>query len=363
MGDKYDFNLPQHQRIRILDKLLATRKLTKLQLIDAVIEEMELASYENYSYSTRTFDNDKIELQKKLDELNDDEGLDDKYKYRIEKIREPNAGNPITYYRYNRPEISVFETKLDKNDVQSLMDAVQLIQQIKGFKWDFDIQYILKKLDQQIKFHSNNGPQVIGLQNLVADGYHYLNDLYVSILERKVIVFDYEPFKEEKTKKTVHPYFIKQYNNRWFLLGYDESRGGISNFPLDRMKSKPEWLGISYKSPENIFHPNDYFKDIIGVTNHSESPVEDIILSFSKERAPYVITKKIHESQEIIDKKEDGTTIIKLHIKQNYELRSFILSHGSDVTVLQPQSLADEIKEQASETIKNYSSGRFKSNR
>ena len=86
MADKYNFNLPQHQRIRILDRLLATRKLTKLQLIDAVIEEMESASYENYSYSSRTFDNDKFELQKKLEELNDDEGLDGENKYRIEKI-------------------------------------------------------------------------------------------------------------------------------------------------------------------------------------------------------------------------------------------------------------------------------------
>ncbi len=137
-------------------------------------------------------------------------------------------------------------------------------------------------------------------------------------------------------------------------MGFDESRGGISNFPLDRIKSKPHWTSVSYKSPENIFHANDYFKDIIGVTNHSESQVENIILSFSRERAPYVLTKKIHESQEIVEKKKDGTTIIKLHVKQNFELKSFILSHGCAVTVLQPKSLAEEIKRQARETLGNY---------
>jgi hypothetical protein len=354
MGDKYNYNLPQYQRIRILDKLLATRKLTKLELIDAVIEEMESTSNKQYSYSPRTFENDKNKLQEKLDELNDDEGLEDKNKYKIEIIREYHAGSPITYYRYSHPEISVFESKLDKNDVQSLMDAVQFIQQIKGFKWDFDIQYILKKIDQRINFQNKNDQQVIGLQNLVADGYQYLNDIYLSIIEKRVITFEYEPFKEEKSTKTVHPYFIKQYNNRWFLLGFDESRGGISNFPLDRIKSKPHWTSVSYKSPENIFHANDYFKDIIGVTNHSESQVENIILSFSRERAPYVLTKKIHESQEIVEKKKDGTTIIKLHVKQNFELKSFILSHGSDVTVLKPESLAREIEEEANEIKKNY---------
>ena len=106
--------------------------------------------------------------------------------------------------------------------------------------------------------------------------------------------------------------------------------------------------------PSQIFHSIDYFKDIIGVTNHSENPVEDIILLFSKERAPYVISKKIHESQEIVEKKKDGTTIIRLHVKQNFELKSFILSHGSDVTVLEPTSLADEIKKQANQTILKY---------
>ncbi len=356
MGDKYNYNLPQYLRIRILDKLLATRKLTKLELINAVIEEMESTSNKQYSYSPRTFENDKNKLQEKLDELNDDEGLDDDNKYKIEKIREYYDGNPINYYRYSHPEISVFESKLDKNDVQSLMDAVQLIQQIKGFKWDFDIQYILKKIDQRIKFQNKNDEQVIGLQNLVADGYQYLNDIYLSILEKKVISFEYEPFKEEKSIKIVHPYFIKQYNNRWFLLGFDESRKAISNFPLDRIKSKPEWMDFSYKSPENIFQPNDYFKDIIGVTNHPENPVEDIILLFSKERAPYIISKKIHESQEIVERKKDGTIIIKLHVKQNFELKSFILSHGCDVTVLEPKSLAAEIENQARETLKHYSS-------
>ena len=83
MGDKYNYNLPQYQRIRILDKLLATRKLTKLELIDAVIEEMESTSNKQYSYSPRTFENDKNKLQEKLDEINDDEGLDEKISIKL----------------------------------------------------------------------------------------------------------------------------------------------------------------------------------------------------------------------------------------------------------------------------------------
>jgi hypothetical protein len=355
MGNKIDINTHQYVRIRILDNLLATKKMTKEELISEVIQGMESELSNEYSYSPRTFDTDKKFIENELDNINEDENLEGDNRYQILKIRETRAGGPTTFYKYSHPNISVFDYKLDKNDIQNLMDAVGLIDQIKGFKWDFDVQLILKRLDQQIKFNSNKvGSKVVGLQNLVADGYQYLNDLYLSIIDKKVIAIKYEPFGDEVQNKIIHPYYIKQYNNRWFLLGFDETRGGISNFPLDRMKSKPEWLEILFKLPDNIFNPNEYFRDIIGVTNYADKPVEEVLLLFTKNSAPYIVSKKIHESQETIEIKEDGSVVIKLCVKQNFELKNYILGYGSAVTVLQPQTLRQEIKEQASEILSKY---------
>jgi len=353
MSDKYDINTPQYLRIRILDKLLASkRKYTRSELKEKVMEEMnemtDIVKPDELNYPDRTFANDKKYLENKLAVLNDENGLTGSEKYCIIVDKEHR-------YYYSHPLIPVFENKMDVENIQKLTGAVQLLKQIKGFDHDDEIKSILQGLDQQIKISSTDGDQIISLQHLVADGYHYLDDLYNAIIDKSVIEIEYEPFGEETTQKIVHPYFLKQYNNRWFLFGYDESRKNISNFALDRIKRKPKGHSTEYLLPENRFNPHQYFKNIIGVTNYTHNPVENIILLFSKERAPYIISKKIHDTQEILEKKEDGSTLIKLQVKQNFELKSFLLSQGSHVTVLAPQSLALEIANELKQTLARYS--------
>lgn len=356
MNDKYEINTPQQLRVRILDRCLATtgKGKTTNELMDIVIEEMQTQlNLIDYSYSPRTFANDKKYVENRLTELNEIDGLTGARKLSIKRDAE-------NRYTYSDPNLSVFKSQVTAVELKKLMDAVNLIQQIKGFDNDNEIQSILKGLDQQIKFHSTGGKQVMGLQSLVADGYHYLDDLYNCIISENVIAIDYETFAAERNKIIVHPYYLKQFNNRWFLFAFDETNNRVSNIALDRIQSLSKPLPKIYKSPENYFNAVDYFKDIIGVTNYVENPVEDIILAFTKERTPYVITKKLHESQVIMKKKADGTTIIKLNVKQNFELKSMILSYGSDVTVVKPKSLAVEIKKLANKTLKNYSSVRLK---
>ena len=361
MGDKYEINTPQMARVRILDQCFANPaiKWTRENLINKVIEEMDnnpdLSNYKTREYSDRTFANDKKYLGDVLTTKSDEDNLQGNQKYTIEVKKEYNNLGELllVYYRYSQTNRSFLENKLSTDEIQKLLDAVQLIQQIKGFDKDNEINSILKGLDAQIKYH-NGGQQVIGLQTLVADGYTYLDDLYNCIINKTVIEIEYEPFGEQSGKKVVHPYFIKQYNNRWFLLGYDDLRNDISNIPLDRIKGKLKPLTTDYKSPEDIFNPNDYFKDIIGVTNHADAPVEEIILEFTKIRAPYILTKKMHESQQILERKENGSVVITLHVKQNFELISLILGNGSQVTVLQPQTLVEEVKKQALEITQKY---------
>lgn len=349
MSDKYEINTPQHFRIRILDELLASkRKYTRIELIDLVRSKMEFElNIADYSYSDRSFGNDKKYIETKLNELNDKDSLLGKNSYSI-------IVDESHRYFYSHPEISICKNKLGFDEINKLIDIVNLIQQIKGFDSKNEIQSILKELDSQIKYRSTGTKQVIGLQSMVADGYEYLDDLYNRIISESVIEINYKPYTKEKEKIIIHPYFLKQYNSRWFLLGYDETYKRISNIALDRIKSISKPLNKLYKSPEKIFNPTDYFKDIIGVTNYADKPVEEIILAFSKSSAPYVTSKKIHESQETIEQKEDGTTIVKLHVKINFELLSFIKSYGSQVTILQPQSLVDQVKKEAKEIVANY---------
>ena len=65
-------------------------------------------------------------------------------------------------------------------------------------------------------------------------------------------------------------------------------------------------------------------------------------LKFSENRFQYVLTKPLHPSQTIIS---EDDRIIEISVIPNKELEALILQFGSDVEVLAPDGLRNQIKE------------------
>jgi predicted DNA-binding transcriptional regulator YafY len=100
----------------------------------------------------------------------------------------------------------------------------------------------------------------------------------------------------------------------------------------------------------------EYFKDIVGVTVPKEHPVaEKVVLKFDAARFPYIVSKPIHPSQEVISE-EDCT--LQISVRPNKELESRIFSYGPQVEVLEPEWLRQQIEGKIEETLKKYSSGK-----
>ena len=104
---------------------------------------------------------------------------------------------------------------------------------------------------------------------------------------------------------------------------------------------------------DNVFFDiDDYFKDIIGVTVPGEdAEILDIKLKFDPDRFPYVVSKPLHHSQEIIDEKE---CIVGIHVKKNKELIQKIFSYMPQVEVLSPSSLREEIIDAIKRNLEKY---------
>ena len=251
------------------------------------------------------------------------------------------------YYRYSDVDFSFNDASLTKKEIGKLVDAVKLLQQIKGVDQNEELTEIVQKLDSQIKYHRNKEASAISFQQTqAAEGYQYVDDLYEAIIEQNVVDITYQPFNQEAETKTIHPYHLRQYNNRWFLFGYDEVRKAISTLALDRFTKKPKAVNKLYHKSEGIFDANTYFKNIIGVTRFEDAPVEEIKLLFTSKRAPYIITKPIHETQKP-NPLQDGSLEVTLQLSINNELKQLILSFGADVKVVAPESLKIFVKEQA----------------
>lgn len=182
-------------------------------------------------------------------------------------------------------------------------------------------------------------------------GIENLKPLLFAIKNQRIINFAHENFYE-KTHSThkVKPYLLKEYQNRWYLIGTIKPTDEFRTFGIDRISN----LVVS----ETTFKPNSkkkaskLFEHTIGLT-YSLGEVEDVVLSFTALQGKYIKTLPLHSSQRILMDNEKELQI-KLKIIPNFEFQQQLLKLGDNVKVLQPQWLADEIKTVLTNTLKQY---------
>ncbi len=321
-------------RINFIEGCLRNNKLdyTKEMILQDLNESISKEFDNDKQIASRTFNDDWKYIKDALE----DNGVSlDNWK----------KGKQV-YYRYSDVDFSINDASLTKKEIGKLVDAVKLLQQIKGVDLNEELTEIVQKLDSQIKYHRNKEISAISFQQTqAAEGFQFVDDLYEAIVEQNVLEITYQPFNQGAETKTIHPYHLRQYNNRWFLFGYDEFRKTISTLALDRFIKKPKAIHKAYQSAEGLFDAASHFKNIIGVTRFEDAPVEEIKLVFAIKRAPYIITKPIHETQKP-NLLQDGSLEVTLQLSINNELKQLILSFGADVKVIAPESLKIFVREQ-----------------
>lgn len=258
------------------------------------------------------------------------------------------------YYRYEDPSFSIKALPVEEEDLTKLNNAVQLLRQIKGFTIADDMAEIVNRLESRYKFSNTGDVPVISFENAPEmQGIENLEDIYHAILRKNVLKIRYQSFRSQEERVwNIHPYLLKEYGHRWYLLGFVQEKESVGIYALDRMKEIK--VARATYVPNSFINAEDYFRDVIGVTVFSGQPIETIELEFSTTLAPYVRTKPLHRSQQILSQESDGKLVIQLQVAVNPELVGLLLSYGSEVKVLQPQSLATQIYETACQVGRLY---------
>ena len=267
----------------------------------------------------------------------------------LDKIRD---GKKV-YYRYINMSFSINNMPLNEVEINQLKAAVDILSQFKGmpqFEW---VNELVPKLQQGIPSNEVSAPIMEFDSNQYLKGIEHLGSLHNAIFYKKVLSISYQPFENAVPFDVViHPYFLKQYNNRWFLFGYNPEKQKYDwNLAIDRIISINETQG-KYQKNNNIDW-QEYFEDIIGVTKPINAETEKVVLHFKGRTGNYMETKPLHGSQK--PKWIDNNTLeITLDIIINYELERLILSYADSVAVLQPTTLANAIKSRLGEALKQY---------
>lgn len=265
---------------------------------------------------------------------NDLNEFEDIYKTNIDHIHD---GYGRTYYRYSNPDFTIEKAPLTDDELAKLKDTVLMLSRFRGlpqFGW---MEEVLTEI--QTKLHIDGHTEsIIGFEsNEFIKGLEWLELLFDYITNQQAVKIEYQPFGKSKQYFTISPYYIKQYNNRWFIFGQTAGQNTPTNLALDRITAV-EPTNCKY-IPNIDVNFTEYFDDVIGVTIPDTLP-ENILLRFTPSRLPYVLSKPLHHSQKTIDK-ENG--IIQITVKPNRELMTLLLSFGEDVEVIQPEPLRNKI--------------------
>lgn len=267
-------------------------------------------------------------------------------------------GAPIAckdgFYFYSDPEFSIEKSPLNSEDISTLTDAIRLINQFKGLPHFENMRNTLQKFvdsNQEAAFENEDIVQFESRSQ--STGIEFLDPLYNHIKQEEAINVIYKPFhREENQTHPIHPYLLKEYNKRWFLLGLHDYYKTISIYALDRIV-KLERAHFTFIQNRQL-DPRTYLQNVIGVTIPEDVTVQDVKLHFSPKRLPYVVTKPLHESQKLLSQDGDGGTI-QIKVVPNLELEQLLLSFGEDVTVLHPISLRNRINSRLGSACENYS--------
>ena len=268
--------------------------------------------------------------------------------YSIDLIRHK-EGRKV-YYRYSDTKFSIDSQPLNELEANQLKEALLTLGRFKGlpqFNW---IGEITTRLESSFSLLKNNKDIIQFEENKFLKGLEFISPLYHAITYKKVVKIEYQGFKQsEPVQYLFHPQLLKQYNNRWFLIGMINENESFTNISLDRIIAIEELSKISYIETSIDF--NELFEDVIGVSiPKNEEPIK-IHIKVNEALAPYIFNKPLHGSQKIIDKEN---LIIEIEVFINYELISLIMSYGDGLEVINPNGLRTQFKNKIENILTKY---------
>ena len=256
------------------------------------------------------------------------------------------------YYRYADRNFSIFKNELSLEEMQSLRSTIETLGRFRGLSNNIWLEEVISNLEYRFGMKSNQENVISFEQNDGLKGLEFLSEIIDATVNHQPLEIHYLSFKGKESKSIIHPYHVKQFNNRWFLFGMEEYKGNmqIANRALDRIL-KITSADVSFI--KNTFVDfSTYFNNILGVTQPKDNVREEVVvLRFDERRFPYVVNKPIHPSQLIID---NVTCTLSIKVRPNKELESRILSYGPQVEVLSPTWFREQIAEKIAESLKKY---------
>ena len=324
-------------RYKVLDRCF--RDSRRRYYIEDLVEacNKELSNYDGSSVSERTIRDDISFMQ-----------------------REAGGGIPLVkkydghkaYYMYSDRNFSIMDLPMSQSEAEMLSDTIQMLSRFKGLPNQEWLNATLVQMKSTFNIGQAKASYVSFSQNEDLKGLKYFTPLYEAIASQQVVSLEYHQFGRPSYNRIIHPYQLRQYNNRWFLVGWEPAVAAkipLVVIPLDRIddyKILDKEHFVSYQGDID-----ECFKDIVGVSLKFKEPCQHIVFKAYHPTSSYIETKPIHHSQRVVERYEEYT-IFSLDLIPNYEFETIMMSYADNCEILEPQDLKESLVCRAKNIIK-----------
>ncbi len=281
--------------------------------------------------------------------------------YDIDNMRSGKLGYhaPIEYdrqakaYYYSNSKFGINQVPLKSSDMDELKSALMILQQFSGKEGIAGIQQSITHLEEclNLKRRGRRRPMVQFDHSLNEPGQRWVNEIYGYIKSQTSFRAHYAPFDHAASQIIFSPYLLKEYDNRWYVIGFHHRYDKVVVLGLDRITSLEETLTEYYR--DESFDAETYFSDVIGVSYADQQSSSKVVLRVYGMQNNYVKTKPFHPSQTCLQETDDYSDY-QLEVVHNYELETLILGLGERAEVLRPKALRKQIAQRAAQMHERY---------
>lgn len=280
--------------------------------------------------------------------------------------RKPSSFNELQEYMEQESEIRGYDLTMSirtfKRDRDSILSTygIEIIynHSLKeyiiddSFSADVD-ERIMEAFDLIDTFKINQDlSKFVRFEKRKAIGSEHMLGILHAIKNRLLLHFGYHKYAEvQQSSRAVHPYLLKEFKNRWYLLAKDIKDQKMKTFALDRIT----YIDIKQTGfiPDNEFNADTFFQNSFGIERNTNDVLSDVILSFTPFQGKYLKSMPLHHTQEImLDNEQELRIKLKIYLTHDFLLE--LLSLGANVRVIAPNILIDQLKEHYTKALNQY---------
>ena len=259
-------------------------------------------------------------------------------------------------YSYAEEDYTIHNIPLKNEDIDAIKFASNTLMNFRESPIFAQFRFAIEKIFDRLNISSDAQDERID-KIVQFDSYpnypgkEFLQPLYTAIKDYHQVEVVHKKFNSTReSKRLLHPYLLKEYKHRWYLIGYVEEKKSLSTYALDRI------VNVELKEDDFIiqssFDPELFFKYSFGIT-HTDEKSFKVQLKFPSHQKGYLLTQPLHSSQKIL-KESKESLVLELEVYITYELIERVLGYGDNVEVLSPLELKSQVYNRLKSATEKY---------